>query len=513
MTSAEDEFLHRVMGQQRAKPEPRPSTALPNDEQAERAILGLALNQGRLPEAAETLRPPDFYRPVNETLWAAILSLAGQSRSCDVISLRAHLQQRGSLDTRDGVPSHYLAELLNTPSAVDSEYVTGIIRGHAGRRRLIELHQRGLQRAQDVTTDLETLLRNTQADLESVVGNGPIGASRQADWLPVDLTAVLDGTWQPPLPTVGKRSDGCGMFYPGKHHSAIGETESAKTWFALSAGLDEMAAGNHVLFIDFEDDEGTIVSRLLAISGQSTEMIRERFHYLRPDGPLSPANRSDLDAVLHDCRPTLAICDGITEAMVLHGWDPLKNADVALFNALIIKPLTNAGAAAVALDHVVKDREGRGRYALGGVHKLNAVSGAGYLLENRQPFGIGLTGRSTIKITKDRPGQLRPYSRPSSGGLFWYGDLVLRSHHSDFAEVTVEPPHEHEDGFRPTELMTKIAAELGKAVQPMSQRELLKLVKGRDETKREAFARLIAEGNISSKTPHTLLKPFESESE
>ena len=38
-------------------------------------------------------------------------------------------------------------------------------------------------------------------------------------WQPLDLATVLDGSWQPPRPTVGRRSDGGGLFYPGKVHT------------------------------------------------------------------------------------------------------------------------------------------------------------------------------------------------------------------------------------------------------------------------------------------------------
>jgi hypothetical protein len=41
-------------------------------------------------------------------------------------------------------------------------------------------------------------------------------------WQPVDLSDVLDGTWQPLQPTVGLRTDGVGVFYPGKSHTVSG---------------------------------------------------------------------------------------------------------------------------------------------------------------------------------------------------------------------------------------------------------------------------------------------------
>ena len=188
----------------------------------------------------------------------------------------------------------------------------------------------------------------------------------------------------------------------------------------LSPVRDELDAGNHVVYVDFEDDESSVVGRLLALSVKPV-LIDEGFHYIRPEGPLAGRSRDDLDEVLHTFSPTLAICDGVTEAMSLHGLDPNKNADIAVFNGPLIKPLTDAGAAAVSLDHVVKNGDDRGRYALGGVHKLNAVSGAGYILTNRHPFGVGLTGRSTLTDRQGPPGAAAPgLGLPSTGGRYRY---------------------------------------------------------------------------------------------
>ena len=249
--------------------------------------------------------------------------------------------------------------------------------------------------------------------------------ARCRPWQPVDLGAVLDGTYQPPQPTVGRREDGTGMLYPGRAHTVVSETEGGKTWLALSWALDEMNAGHHVVYIDFEDDEGGVVGRLLLL-GAHRDLIRAQFHYLRPEMAIGTGiNRDDLDRVLSAYEPTLGVIDGITEAMTVHGLNPLDNADAATFGRLLPKRITEAGAACASLDHVTKAAEGRGRYALGAVHKLNALNGAAYLLENRTPFGVGLTGRSTIRIAKDRPGQLRRNALPSTGGSYWFGDLVL----------------------------------------------------------------------------------------
>jgi hypothetical protein len=329
-------------------------------------------------------------------------------------------------------------------------------------------------------------------------------------WQPVDLSTVLNGSWTAPQPLVGRRGDGKGIFYPAKCHTVVSETEGGKTWFALSVALDEMAEGNHVVYIDFEDDEGGIVGRLLTL-GAHRDRIRERFHYLRPSDALGNGiNLDDLRQVLVEYSPTLAILDGITEAMVLHGLNPLDNQESAAFGKILPRRIADTGCAVASLDHVVKDKEGRGRYALGAVHKLNGLDGASYLLTNRTPFGVGLTGRSTIKIAKDRPGQLRKNALSSSGGTHWYGDLVLHSHGEEFAEVSIEAPIERVGDFRPTVLMTRVSEALAKN-GALSQRKVITAVGGNRQSVIDALNFLILDGYVTEQTPHKLVQPYTDE--
>ena len=331
----------------------------------------------------------------------------------------------------------------------------------------------------------------------------------QRSWQPVNLTDVLDGTWQPPRPTVGRRLDNVGMFYPGKCHTVVGETESGKGWFASAVTVDEMAAGNNVVYLDFEDSKGPVVGRLLSL-GVHPDVIAEQFHYLRPADRLGTGlHLDDLRQVLNDTSPTLAVIDGITEAMVMHGLDPLKNNDAAAFGRMLPRRIAEHGAAVASLDHVTKDREGRGRYALGAVHKLNGLDGAAYTLDNRTPFGVGTVGRSTIRIAKDRPGQLRRHALPSSGGSWWFGDLVLDASGA-LLEVSIEPPTERSEDFRPTVLMCRIAEALAHH-GPLAGRRIDAAVTGKATSIRSALDYLILDGFVSEKTPHELLKPYPAE--
>ncbi|RYB91007.1 DNA primase [Nocardioides oleivorans] len=297
------------------------------------------------------------------------------------------------------------------------------------------------------------------------------------------------------------------MFYPGKVHTISSESEGGKTWLAMSAVLDELDALNHVLYLDFEDDEGGIVGRLLTLGG-NPKAIRERFHYLRPEDALGTGiHLDDLMDILRTHKPTLAVLDGVTEALTMHGMNPNDNADVAAFGRMLPRRFASAGAASVSLDHVAKSTENRGRYSIGAVHKLNGLDGAAYVLENRKPFGVGITGKSTLRIAKDRPGQLRKNALPSSSGMFWAGDLVLTSHPEGFSEVAVEAPHEASNAFQPTVYMGRIMAVINDR-GPLSKRLIRAAVTGKAMTIDSALDQLILDGYLSEATPHTKLKEW-----
>jgi hypothetical protein len=123
----------------------------------------------------------------------------------------------------------------------------------------------------------------------------------------------------------------------------------------------------------------------------------------------------------------LVVLDGVNEAMSLHGMGIREEDGAADFRRRLVKPFTRVGAATLSADHVVKDPERRGRGPLGSVHKGNGLSGSLILLENAEPFGRGVKGRSHVYVTKDRPGHLRRHGRPDKKvpGKTFMGELTV----------------------------------------------------------------------------------------
>ncbi|WP_328449904.1 AAA family ATPase [Streptomyces sp. NBC_00386] len=321
-------------------------------------------------------------------------------------------------------------------------------------------------------------------------------ASRRS-WRAQDLSSFVDGTHKPALPTVGARADGVGVLYPGRMNSIAAESEAGKTWLALVLVLQELNRGNHVVYQDFEDEAAGVVGRLLNMGADIGDVL-ERFHYIRPEEPLSAVDLMDLGEVLR-LRPTLAVVDGVTEGMSLHGLNINDNKDVAVFGRRILRPLQEAGPAVLTLDHVVKSADSRGRYAIGGVHKLNGLNGVMYLMENVKPFGIGVKGKSRVRVAKDRPGRLRKESLPHESGLYWFADLVVDATEPGLVEAVLYAPNEtgldaaraaREDA-EGSRLQQEVVAAIQRAPGPLTTRDIEDRVKGRGADIRAATAALV----------------------
>jgi hypothetical protein len=493
------------------------------NKDAERAVLGSCL-LGHLDHiaAARAALPADpFYPRRHAMIWRTICSLADAGIAPDPLAVRLRaVELRERWD--DKADTLYVVELYHDALPYNGYHVTEVAKWahlravwHTATR--IEQKVRTVADAGvDVGDELAKLLGQAQSDLATL---GSPRDDQPHTWRPENIEAILDGTYTTPEPTVGKRADGRSFLYPGLVHTAAGESESGKSWLAVALGIAEMDAGNAVIHVDFEDSAIGVVSRYMA-AGATREQLRDRFAYVRPYDPLTLfTGRSDLDTALANLEPTLVTVDGVTEAMSLHDLDPLSNVDAAAFGALLLRWIARRGPAVLALDHVTKARSDDGRrYAIGAVHKLNAVDGAAFIVEQRRPFGIGLTGSSTVYIAKDRPAMLRQNARPASGGLYWYADLVVRSTDVTFVEIDLTAPPERPQEFRPTVLMTKAYEALRRAGQPLTQTDIVTRVGGkRAADVRRAIAFLVDEGYLSTtpgpyrSTLHSIVKPFEPE--
>ena len=234
----------------------------------------------------------------------------------------------------------------------------------------------------------------------------------RSTWAPCDLTPFIEGTYTPPVADILMRSDGHGLFYAGKTHAVLGESESGKSWITLSAIASEIEAGNTCLYIDPEDSPGTAVMRLKAL-GVSDEGLRERFVYVQPEIAHNKGTADDKKAwrALMKHTFSLAVIDGMNAILATYGASSDSNDDVTAFMNSVPNIIARRTGAAVAIvDHVTKSTDGRGRFAIGAQAKLSTLTGCSYMVDVRDVFAPGQPGVLEMRVGKDRPGAVRAVS-------------------------------------------------------------------------------------------------------
>lgn len=322
--------------------------------------------------------------------------------------------------------------------------------------------------------------------------NGAQPASPAADaattWAALDLQALLDGNDLEEPPTLLARTDGACLIYEAKLHQVSAEPEAGKGWLVCHAAAAALGQGEAVVYFDFESTARDIASRLVAL-GVPAEVIVDRFRYVHPDEPLKgPDTQRDL-ATATALKPALAIIDGVTEALAVHGLDLGDNNDIAKWLELLPRPLVRQGAAVVLVDHVVKNRENQGRYAIGAQHKLAGIDVA-YMLEVIDPFARGRDGLVKVTVQKDRPGWVR---QKAAGKRI--ADMRLTSS-ADGSEVAVElHAPAGPDAFRPTHLMERVSRAI-EATPGLTKSGIRSTVQGNHQAKELALQILITEGFV-----------------
>jgi len=462
----------------------------PNDLRAEVELLGaMLLDEHAAAEGLTLCSASDFYGVSGGHVASAIGAVVGRGEVADSHAVTAELRRAGVLDSLSVDGSEGAAVIVTLVARAGMRYqvksLASTVAKYARARAVIA--KAATLADAGYAADLE---QGAAVAAEVVEDLGAIDA-RGSTWSPVDVGAVIDGGLEMTEPTLLLRSDGSGLLYPGKVHAINAPPETAKTFLALYVAFERISAGEHVVYIDFEDDALGILERLMAL-GVSRDEAASQFHYVRPDEPFSPTARAQLLNLVRLHQPTLAIIDGVAEAMAQNGWNESDNGDVAAFLTALPRLLEREGCSVVLLDHLVKDKEQQGRYARGAGHKLAGLSGAAYKMETLSAFGRGKTGSVRLTLTKDRPGWIR---RSAAGQKVAEVEFAS-SANGDSVVVKVSAPDTTPQKFRPTYLMEHVSRVLEIATAPMSMSQVLESTNGNRDARISAIRCLVDEGYL-----------------
>ena len=133
----------------------------PQAVELEEAVLGaLMLDQTALNNTIQMLRVEYFYRPENQSIFKAILTLFEQSKPVDLLTVTQQLMKDGMLEAVGG--AMYLSQLTNrVVSAAHIEFHSRILSEKYIQREVIRICTETLTEAYDETTDVLDLLDKT----------------------------------------------------------------------------------------------------------------------------------------------------------------------------------------------------------------------------------------------------------------------------------------------------------------------------------------------------------------
>lgn len=253
-------------------------------------------------------------------------------------------------------------------------------------------------------------------------------------WLPRLLSDLIVEAGAAPEPTILARTDGKLGLYPGRVNGLLGEAESGKTWIALAACREVIKAGGTITYIDFEDSITGIAHRLATLDITGDDL--KRVQYINPDTAIHELERQLMLNAIHAHAPALIVADGVNAGMTLLGLDINSNNDATTFFTRILKPLATNGAAVLAIDHLPKSKENRGKGAIGAQAKRAMMTGACYTVKVEDHPAPGQTGTLRLYVDKDRPGRIREQAR---GRKALWGIAIITSHTPKVA-IRIEPP-------------------------------------------------------------------------
>ena len=160
----------------------------PQDNEAEMSVLGsMLISKDAIAEVIESVRGTDFYRPVHETIFDAMIDLYGRGEPVDPITTTAELQRRGELVRVGGAP--YLHTLsASVPIAANAGYYAEIVRDKAILRRLVDAGTRIAQMGYTGEGRVDDAVDRAQAEVYGVTDK-----RASEDYAP--LSAILESVY------------------------------------------------------------------------------------------------------------------------------------------------------------------------------------------------------------------------------------------------------------------------------------------------------------------------------
>ena len=243
---------------------------LPFNLEAEQAVLGSALTDGEsVGEAAQVIRPSDYYFSANKFVYEAIMDLFNSNKAIDFVTVTEQLKVNNKLEAVGGID--YLKKLISSvPTTQHVKYYSDIIKEKSVLRTLIK----GMSNISDMAYEEQDSLARLLERSEQMIFD--VSSSRENNDL-VHISDVLQTSYD----TLAKNAENhggitglatgfdelnkrTGGFHGGELLIIAGRPGMGKSTFAVNiAEYVSITMGKTVAIFNLEMPKEQIVNRIL----------------------------------------------------------------------------------------------------------------------------------------------------------------------------------------------------------------------------------------------------------
>lgn len=242
----------------------------PHDIDAEQAVIGSMLtDKDAVIDSVEVLKPDDFYRQDNKTIYEAILNLYNRAEPIDIITVKSELTSLGKLETVGGL--EYLAVLPDkVPTTANVDRYIKIVEEKSVLRRLIKASNELIDLGYDQTEELDAILDQAEKKVfEISQGKNQKGYAALKDIL-VESFAEIEKLYNQKEPITGIPTGFADLDYKtaGLHNSDLvlvaARPAMGKSAFALNIATNAALQANvPVVIFNLEMSKSQLVNRML----------------------------------------------------------------------------------------------------------------------------------------------------------------------------------------------------------------------------------------------------------
>jgi replicative DNA helicase len=253
-----------------------PSRIPPHNLDAERAVLGAVLLEGReaLPRVVEVLRPSDFYTEAHRSIYQSMLTLFDHGEPVDLLTLQEDLRRTDQLSLVGGPAALALLVEQGSVAAYLSSY-TVIVRDMAVLRELIQTATHIIGQAFEAKEDVQALVDDAERRIFGL-------AERRLEGSAIHVKNILNDTFKyierlyerqehvTGVPTgLTKLDEMTAGLQPSDLILIAGRPSMGKTAFALSIA-QHVGIKLHmkVLVLSLEMSSQQLVQRMLSSEGR-----------------------------------------------------------------------------------------------------------------------------------------------------------------------------------------------------------------------------------------------------